>query len=97
MRNRFRGERERLRLAFAGAKTPDQVRAALADLWSRGGTNRELQASWEQVLPLLRPERWQVARDLALVALASYQGASKDEEAEDAEDEEPNNTDGGGR
>ncbi len=93
MKNRFSGERERLRLAFAGAKTADQVRGALADLWSRGGTNRELQASWEQVLPLLRPERWQVARDLALVALASYQGASKVEE----DDDEPGTQDDGGR
>ncbi len=72
MKNRFKGERERLRLAFAGAKTPDQIRGALADLWSRGGANKELQESWREVVPLLRPERWQVARDLALVALASY-------------------------
>lgn len=80
MKNRFTGERERLRIAFAGAKTGDQVRAALADLWSRGGTNRELQAGWTQILPLLRPDQWMVARDLALVALASYQGASRVEE-----------------
>ncbi len=72
--NRFKGERERLRLSFAGAKTPEQVRAALADLWSRAGTNRELQAHWKDILPLLGPERWREARDLALVALASYQG-----------------------
>lgn len=72
--NRMDGERERLRLAFAGSKTPEQIRAALADLWSRAGTVKELQAGWRTVLPLLRPERWQAARDLALVALASYQG-----------------------
>jgi CRISPR-associated protein Cas8a1/Csx13 len=72
--NRMDGERERLRLAFAGSKTPEQIRAALADLWSRAGTVKELQAGWKTVLPLLRPERWQAARDLALVALASYQG-----------------------
>jgi CRISPR-associated protein Cas8a1/Csx13 len=69
---RWDNERDRLRYAFAGSKTPDQIRAALADLWSRAGTNAELQAKWKDVLPLLRPDRWQLARDLALVALASY-------------------------
>jgi CRISPR-associated protein Cas8a1/Csx13 len=87
MRNRFKNERERLRLAFAGAKTPDQIRGALADLWSRGGTNRELQASWRDVLPLLKPECWQVARDLALIALASYQSASQLGEGGDDENQ----------
>ncbi|SDF35549.1 CRISPR-associated protein Cas8a1/Csx13, MYXAN subtype/CRISPR-associated protein Cas8a1/Csx13, MYXAN subtype, C-terminal region [Myxococcus virescens] len=82
--NRLKGERERLRLSFAGAKTPEQVRAALADLWSRAGTNRELQEHWRDILPLLGPERWRAARDLALVALASYQG--KGGEAAELED-----------
>jgi CRISPR-associated protein Cas8a1/Csx13 len=72
--NRMDGERERLRLGFAGAKTPEQLRAALADLWSRAGFNAELQAHWRDILPLLSPEHWRAARDLALVALASYQG-----------------------
>lgn len=72
MRNRMNGERERWRLAFAGAKTADQVRGTLADLWSRAGPNRALQAHWKDVLPLLRAEHWRAARDLALVALASY-------------------------
>lgn len=81
MRNRFKGERERWRLAFAGAKTQSQVRAALADLWSRAGSNRELQASWVTILPLLGAEHWQAARDLALVGLASY-GAPKEDDAE---------------
>jgi CRISPR-associated protein Cas8a1/Csx13 len=84
--NRMDTERERLRLSFAGAKTPEQVRAALAELWSRAGTNRELQAHWQDILPLLRPEHWRTARDLALVALASYQGrgAEPSEAADEA-------------
>ncbi len=81
MKNRFQGERDKWRLAFAGSKTPEQIRAALADLWSRAGPNRELQARWQEVLPLLRADTWQTARDLALVALASYQGAGADAEA----------------
>lgn len=79
-KNRFAGERERWRLAFAGSKTLDQVRAALADLWSRAGSNKELQSSWERILPLLRLRNWQVARDLALVALASYQSKADEKD-----------------
>lgn len=77
MKNRFKGERDRWRLAFSGAKTCEQIRAALADLWSRAGTNKELQAHWKDLLPLLRSENWQAARDLSLVALASYQGTGE--------------------
>lgn len=83
---RWDNERERLRLAFAGAKTHEQVRAALADMWSRAGSNKTLQASWEQVLPLLREKHWRAARDLALVALASYARAGSSGEADDAVD-----------
>jgi CRISPR-associated protein Cas8a1/Csx13 len=75
-RNRFAAERERWRLAFAGSKTHEQVRAALANLWSLAGPNEELRRSWERILPLLGPRNWHAARDLALVALASYQSAS---------------------
>lgn len=80
MKKRFQGERDRWRMAFSGAKTPEQIRAALADLWSRGGSNPELRENWEEILPLLRPERWQEARDLALVALASYKGQRPEED-----------------
>jgi CRISPR-associated protein Cas8a1/Csx13 len=75
MKDRFNGERDRWRFAFAGAKTPEQIRAALAELWSRAGPNGVLRARWEVLLPLLRAEHWETARDLALVALASYQGS----------------------
>lgn len=83
MKNRMARERERLVLAFSGAKTHEQVRFALADLWSRAGTVKELRESWEQVLPLLRPAHWEAVRDLALVAMASYQGRSGTAEADD--------------
>ena len=45
-KKRCSSERERWRLAFAGAKTLDQVRFALVNLWSRAGTVKELQSSW---------------------------------------------------
>ncbi|MBI6545330.1 MAG: type I-MYXAN CRISPR-associated Cas8a1/Cmx1 [Cyanobacteria bacterium NC_groundwater_1444_Ag_S-0.65um_54_12] len=80
MKNRWRKEREKWRLAFFGAKTSDQLRAALADLWSRAGSNLVLQEQWPSVLPLLRPDHWQLTKDLALVALASYKGDHTAEE-----------------
>ncbi len=73
-------EYERLRLAFAGAKTADSFRHALTDLWSRAGSNSVLKETWPQVLPLLSVDKWQLARDLALLALASYQGREQGQE-----------------
>jgi CRISPR-associated protein Cas8a1/Csx13 len=74
MRNRFSGEYDRWRLAFAGAKTVNQFRTALCDLFSRAGRNPVLQQQWQEILPMLRSANWQHARDLALLALCSYQG-----------------------
>jgi len=47
---------------------------------SRAGINPVLQNEWQQLLPLIAGDRWQLARDLALLALASYTGTG----AEDA-------------
>jgi CRISPR-associated protein Cas8a1/Csx13 len=74
MRNRFSGEYDKWRLAFAGAKTVDQFRRALCDLFSRAGNNAVLRKSWQEILPMLHAASWQHARDLALLGLCSYQG-----------------------
>src|SRR5262249_21630468 len=74
MKNRFKGEYDRWRLAFAGAKTAEQFRGALCDLFSRGGPNRGLRQRWEAVLPVLSERKGHLGRDLALLALASYAG-----------------------
>jgi len=84
MRNRFSGEYDRWRLAFAGSKTPDQFRKALCDLFSRAGRNPVLQKQWQEILPVLRVNNWQHARDLALLALCSYQGRKEEQPEEDA-------------
>lgn len=76
--NRWARESERWRLAFAGAKTREQLRFALADLWSRAGKIEELARGWQIVLPLVNRD-WQAARDLALVALAAYAGRDREE------------------
>jgi CRISPR-associated protein Cas8a1/Csx13 len=65
-------ERERLRIAFRNSRNAETLRAVLTDFWSRAGPNSILQEDWRVVLPYLSEERWQQARDLALLALASY-------------------------
>lgn len=65
-------ERERLRIAFAHCKNAETLRAALVDFWSRAGPIPILHEHWRDILPFLGPERWQLARDLALLALVSY-------------------------
>ncbi len=72
-KNRWERFREKLRLDLAGAKTPAHVRFALTDLFSRGGNNSVLRGGWEAILPVIRSD-WQLARDLGLLALASYAG-----------------------
>ena len=51
------------------------------DLWSRSGSLAALRSDWQQVLPLFSDQEWRLARDLALLALASYAPQSRDEEA----------------
>src|SRR5262249_42679791 len=85
MRNRFAGEYDRWRLAFAGAKTADQFRYALCDLFSRAGNNPVLRESWMKVLPFLDARRWQLTRDLALLGLASYASRGEADEPSDTE------------
>ena len=79
MKNRMTGEFDKWRLAFAGAKTADQFRHSLCDLFARSGMNSVLRENWASVLPWLSTGRWQLTRDLALLALASYTGAGAKE------------------
>ena len=85
-RNKSDDVREEWRLRLANAKTMEQTRHALARIWTEGGYGvQALKEHWREVLPLLRQDRWQTARDLALIGLASYR-RSKDDENEDVED-----------
>lgn len=79
MKNRMTGEFDKWRLAFAGAKTADQFRHSLCDLFARSGMNSVLREKWESVLPWLSTGPWQLTRDLALLALASYTGTGAKE------------------
>jgi CRISPR-associated protein Cas8a1/Csx13 len=74
------GEYEKLRVALARCKTATTLRATLTDFWSRAGSLPALQEGWCAILPLLEEEQWRKARDLALLALASYQPSNADEQ-----------------
>ncbi|MCS7020290.1 MAG: type I-MYXAN CRISPR-associated Cas8a1/Cmx1 [Gemmataceae bacterium] len=80
-RNRWERFREKLRLELAGAKTEEQARFALTDLFSRAGNNEVLRQHWEAVLEVMRRD-WRLARDLGLLALASYQGRGEEESSD---------------
>lgn len=74
-KKRSQAEFDKWRLAFTGSKTIDQFRKALCDLVSRAGANKVLRTHWEQVLPWLSDQsKWQLTRDLSLLALSSYSG-----------------------
>lgn len=78
-KNRWERFRDKLRLDLAGAKTESHVRFVLTDLFSRGGSNSVLREHWSKVLPVIRRD-WHLARDLGLLALASYVGKGEPKE-----------------
>ena len=72
------------------AKNSQTLRAELANMFARGKINKTLQGNWAELLPLFTGPDWQRARDLALLALASYTGkgaGSIESNAENAEEE----------
>ena len=81
---RFDREFERLRTNLMRAKNAQTMRAEIADLFARGGINSGLQKNWEMVLTIMNGREWQMARDLALLGLASYVGRGAQEIVESA-------------
>jgi CRISPR-associated protein Cas8a1/Csx13 len=75
-------QREYLRLytLFTRCKNAGTLREAVTAFWARGGGPlAPLQDGWHDVLALMDERNWPKAKDLALLALASYKAASKDE------------------
>ena len=73
-------EFERVRVSFSRCKNAASLRESITDFWSRGGRPlKPLQDGWSDILVLLDNENWQKARDLVLLALASYKPATKQE------------------
>ncbi len=88
-KNRWNRFRERLRLGLVGAKIPDQCRNVICTLFANAGVLGELQNGWQMVVPMLRDARWMFARDLALLALASYARAEEPTESPAAPPAQP--------
>jgi CRISPR-associated protein Cas8a1/Csx13 len=66
-------EFERLRVGFSRCKNAATLREAVTDFWARTGRSLpELKDSWREIIPVLND--WRLAKDLALLALASYAG-----------------------
>lgn len=70
----FDREFERIRTSLMRSKNVQTLRGELADIFARGGLNQTLQEHWPKLMPLFTGTDWQRARDLALLALASYAG-----------------------
>lgn len=79
-------EFEKVRVSIARCKNATTFRESITDFWARGGSLHKgedtlLKANaswWQDVMPLLDEKNWRKAKDLALLALASYPG-TKDE------------------
>lgn len=71
-------EFDRTRVSFTRCKSAPMLRQAVTDFWARGGHQPALQDGWADILPFLG-KRWSEGKDLALLAMASYAPASKDE------------------
>lgn len=75
-----RREFERQRVEFSRCKNAATLRETITDFWARaGGAVPELAGGWTKILPFLGEREWRTARDLALLALASYQPATREE------------------
>ncbi len=75
-----RKEMEKLRTSYARCKNAETLRETVVDFWSRGGANELLQGDGlMQVLPLFSEKNWRKAKDLALLALVSYQPQNEEE------------------
>lgn len=83
--NRFDSEYEKWRLAFSGSKTAEQFRKAFADMLSRAKSNQSLAENRQAIVKLLI-EDWELSRDLALLALASYRSKNSNEESAEQSD-----------
>jgi CRISPR-associated protein Cas8a1/Csx13 len=75
-------EAEKLRTSLARCKNAETLRETIVDFWSRAGANQSLRGDGlNNLLRLFDEANWKKARDLALLALISYQPQNQQEEA----------------
>lgn len=74
----FRKDAEKLRVSIAHCKNAESLRETIVDFWSRAGLIPVLQGDGLiKLLPLFNEDNWRKSRDLALLALISYQPKDK--------------------
>lgn len=74
-------ESEKLRTSLARCKNAETLRETVVDFWSRAGANESLRGEGlANLLPLFDEKNWKKTRDLALLALISYQPQTVEEE-----------------
>lgn len=79
-RDLIQKEFEKLRSALLRSRNSQTLRRTVVDLWARAGLNDQLQGQGlRELLPLFNEENWRETRDLALLALISYQPKDPDE------------------
>lgn len=92
----FDRETIRIRTGLGRCKNSDTFREFITDFWSRAGKIPTLQEHWEELMEFVMWEKnWKKARDLALLALASYKGTgsiNKDKKDDDFHDDADKNT-----
>ncbi|NEP02831.1 MAG: CRISPR-associated protein Cas8a1/Csx13, partial [Symploca sp. SIO2E9] len=63
----------RMRTGLSRCKSADSFREFITDFWSRAGRLPTLQKHWIEIMEFItNQQQWKKARDLALLALASY-------------------------
>ncbi len=71
----FDRETVKIRTRLGRCKNSHTFREFITDFWSRAGRLPTLQEHWSELMELITGQKnWKLARDLALLALASYKG-----------------------
>ncbi|MFS8878812.1 type I-MYXAN CRISPR-associated Cas8a1/Cmx1 [Synechococcus sp. H55.8] len=84
----FDRENVRIRTGLARCKNAESFREFITNFWAKAGIIPTLQEHWDDLMDLVMdPKEWRKARDLALLALASYKGKERQEETQDEPDE----------
>lgn len=87
----FDRETTKIRTGLGRCKNANTFREFISDFFARAGKLPTFQSHWTELMNLILHD-WKKSRDLALLALASYQGKGSDaddsEEATDLENEE---------
>jgi len=85
----FDRENIRIRTGLTRCKNAESFREFITSFWARAGRIPTLQEHWDDLMDLVMDSKeWKKARDLALLALASYKGKERQEELQDELDED---------